>query len=191
MSNTTPTPTSDYESLCVEMERMAMHSELISVRVHGNLSGMKNDNKKEDDLLGEWFEVLELVRAEWNRIKSGDETLCAGYRAMGQEDDKEHLDVVMHKLSCAWRMRDHMLGRIDESDTVSNLLSVHFGDYRDMALFILLVVRAEELELEGLRMTRVVRSKYGDAGLPVLEGWLGGERSVAWWLRESTLGDVY
>ncbi len=79
--------------------------------------------------------------------QGGDETLCAGFHAMGQEGDKEHLDVVMHKLSCVWRMQDHMLGRIDESDMGSNL-SVHFGDYRDMALFILLVVRAKELELD-------------------------------------------
>jgi hypothetical protein len=172
------------KGFCEEMGRMALHSGAISMCVQAELTGITTKEQK-DDLLGEWFEVLELVRAEWNRIKAGDESLCAGYRAMGQEDDKEHLDVVMHRLSCAWRMRDHMLGRIDDT------FHMHFGDYRDMALFILLVVRAEELELEGLRMTRVVRSKYGDAGLPVLEGWLGGERSVAWWLRESTLGDVY
>ena len=58
-------------------------------------------------------------------------------------------------------------------------------------MLMLLAVRAEELEVEGLRMTRVVRSKYGEEGLPKLEGWLEGERSVAWWMRECTLGDVY
>ncbi len=40
-------------------------------------------------------------------------------------------------------------------------------------------------------MTLVMLSKYGNEGLPVLEGWLGGERSVAWWLCESTLWDMY
>jgi hypothetical protein len=79
----------------------------------------------------------------------------------------------------------------NKDDRDGSGLSEYFGDYRDMAVFILLVVRAEELELEGLRMTRVVRSKYGEEGLPKLEGWLGGERSVAWWMRECTLGDVY
>jgi hypothetical protein len=37
-----------------------------------------------------------------------------------------------------------------------------------------------------LRVTRSVRAKYGDAGLPSgLEGLLGGQRSLQWWLRET------
>ena len=172
----------DLETVCAYMKTLAMHDDLIPTRF---LNEMKN---LEHDPLDNWFACLELVRAVWDQLKGSNETLCAGYRAAGEEGDKEHLDSVMHRLSSTWRLRDHMLGRIDDEES---RLSGHFGDYRDMALFILLVVRAEELELEGLRMTRLVRSKYGEEGLPKLESWLGGERSVAWWLRECMLGDVY
>ena len=54
-------------------------------------------------------------------------------------------------------------------------------------VFLMCSVGAEELEEEGLRTTRKVRAKFGDGCLPALEGWLGGQRSVAWWMRESAV----
>jgi hypothetical protein len=63
-------PVSEYDNdkgICEEMERTALHSWAISMRVQAELTGITTkwkDDELKDDLLGEWLEVLELVRAE-------------------------------------------------------------------------------------------------------------------------------
>ena len=75
---------------------------------------------------------------------------------------------------------------IDRDEESEREIRFQDCDLRPMALFMLAVVRAEELEAEALRVTRAVRARHGDAGLPVgLEGLIGGERSLQWWLRET------
>lgn len=136
-----------------------------------------------------WQEWLAVVRREMRAMQQEDERVCAWYRKPGtEEDDLGHLENVMQKLSEVWRLRDHVMGFMDEEAVcdADGEMSAIFVE--KVTFFLMCSLGAEELEEEGLRTTRVVRAKYGDAKLPALEGWLGGQRSVAWWLRESGVG---
>lgn len=137
-----------------------------------------------------WQEWLAVVRREMRAMQQEDERVCAWYRKPGtEEDDLAHLENVMRKLSEVWRLRDHVMGFMDEEAVVCDAdgeMSAIFVE--KVTFFLMCSLGAEELEEEGLRTTRVVRAKYGDDKLPALEGWLGGQRSVAWWLRESEVG---
>ena len=140
------------------------------------------------DLAAEhWHRCLEVVRGELREMQREDPRLCAWFRSEDgkPEDDRAHLERVMRKLSSMWRLRDHLLGCMVNNKVGAGIGGEDVAMIRDMAVYMMAVISAEELELEGLRMTRAVRERYGDEGLPALEGWLGGERSVAWWLRES------
>lgn len=156
--------------------------------------GTKNSGYDSDDELepaDRWHRCLDAVRSEWELWKSECPSLHPWHRKEGHEvDNRLHLEDVLVRLGDTWRARDYLLGLMDARDNNSGeedtMINHHVCDLRPMALFMLAVVRAEELEMEGLRVTRAVRMKYGDAGLPVgLEGLLGGQRSLRWWLRET------
>lgn len=137
-----------------------------------------------------WHRCLDAVRREWEVWKSECPSLYPWHRREGSEvDNRLHLEDVLKRLGDTWRARDYLLGLMDrneEEDDAGKMICYQACDLRPMALFMLAVVRAEELEAEGLRVTKAVRAKYGDAGLPVgLEGLLGGQRSLLWWLRET------
>lgn len=131
-----------------------------------------------------WQQCMQVVRDEWELWKSDYPWLHAWFRQDGDEtDNRKHLETVMTKLGDTWRHRDHLLFLMDQEQPS---LCHENCDLRPMALFMLAVVRAEELEEEALKVTRAVRAAYGDAGLPSgLEGLLGGQRSLLWWLRET------
>lgn len=135
-----------------------------------------------------WHKCLNEVRGEWERWKAECPSLHPWYRRAGRElDNRLHLEDVLVRLGDSWRARDFLLELLLETDEGQDPFTNRQADLRPMALFMLALVRAEELEAEGLRVTRAVRARYGDeAGLPrALEGLLGGQRSVQWWLRES------
>ena len=141
-----------------------------------------------------WDRWLDVVKREIRAMQQEDERVCAWYRTPGTEDDDlAHLDNVMRKLSDVWRLRDHVLGFMDEKAAMTRNDGENGGeevspDWLEKATFFLMCsIGAEELEEEGLRTTRMVRAKFGDGCLPALEGWLGGQRSVAWWMRESAV----
>lgn len=136
-----------------------------------------------------WDRWLEVVKREIRAMQQEDERVCAWYRTPGTEDDDlAHLDNVMRKLSDVWRLRDHVLGFMDEKAVYDGETGEVSPDWLEKATFFLMCsIGAEELEEEGLRTTRMVRAKFGDGCLPALEGWLGGQRSVAWWMRESAV----
>ena len=133
-----------------------------------------------DSAAEHWHRCVEVVREELREMQREDPRLCAWYREAGTGDDRVHLECVMRKLGGVWRLRDHLLGCLIRAGVDGGEQAI-----REMAMYMMTVISAEELELEGLRVTRAVREKHGDEALPALEGWLGGERSVAWWLRES------
>ena len=137
-----------------------------------------------------WHRCLKEVRSEWEVVKQENESLRPSYRKPeNEEDDVKHLEDLFFKLGDMWRARDYLLNQMDSEHGSEECRQ---GILKPMALFMLAVVRSEELESEALRMTRVVRAKFGDgAGLPKsLEGLLGGQRSVAWWLRETEVVEV-
>ena len=138
-----------------------------------------------------WHRCLNEVTREWEQVKLESPWLYAWYREPGhEEDNRKHLECVLHKLGDMWRARDYLLSQMDGGGEDEVVVDSKHCDLKPMALFMLAVVRAEELEEEALRVTRSVRAKYGDEmGLPqALEGLLGGQRSVAWWLRETEVG---
>ncbi len=162
--------------------------------------GYDSDNDDDDDELepaDRWHKCLDAVRAEWELWKSECPSLYPWHRRPGNEaDNRLHLEDVLVRLGDTWRARDYLLGLLmaDREDEeggdcgsgCSRVITSQECDLRPMALFMLAVVRAEELEAEALRVTRAVRARYGDAGLPVgLEGLLGGQRSLLWWMRET------
>ena len=101
----------EMDAMCAYMQTLAMHTDdLIPRRILTEMENLENDP------LDNWFACLELVRTVWNGLKASNETLSAGYRALGEEGDKEHLDAVMHRLSCTWRMRDRIMEQIDNKD---------------------------------------------------------------------------
>lgn len=155
-------------------------------------AGTKNAGYDSDDELepaDRWHRCLDAVRSEWELWKSECPSLHPWHRKEGYEmDNRLHLEDVLMRLGDTWRARDFLLGLMDarDHDDEDTMINHRECDLRPMALFMLAVVRAEELEAEGLRVTRAVRKKYGDAGLPIgLEGLLGGQRSLRWWLRET------
>lgn len=137
-----------------------------------------------------WHRCMDVVRQEWEQWKSESPELHAWHRRRGNEtDNRKHLEDVMMRLGDTWRARDYLLSVMDcRDDDRGGVICSQACDLRPMALFMLSIVRAEELEAEGIRVTKAVRAKYGDAGMPDgLEGLLGGERSVLWWMRETAL----
>ena len=134
-----------------------------------------------------WDEWLAVVRRELRQMQEEDERVGAAYRIPGTEEhDQAHLMHVMRKLSEVWRLRDHVLGFMDERADIEEDTGVNSEWIEKMTFFLMCSIGADELEEEGLKTTRLVRAKHGDAGLNgALERWLGGQRSVAWWLRES------
>lgn len=153
------------------------------------------DSDDELEPADNWHRCMDVVRREWEIWKSECPSLYPWHRRSGTEtDNRLHLEDVLVRLGDTWRARDHLLSLMDNNDSSTEadeqMISSPKCDLRPMALFMLAVVRAEELEAEGLRVTKAVRAKYGDAGLPVgLEGLLGGQRSVLWWLRETEKND--
>ena len=62
-----------------------------------------------------WDRWLDVVKREIRAMQQEDERVCAWYRTPGTEDDDlGHLDNVMRKLSDVWRLRDHVIGFMDE-----------------------------------------------------------------------------
>lgn len=157
--------------------------------------GYSTDDEGELEPAEHWHRCFDVVKMEWEAVKRENPGLYPWFRRAGNEvDNRKHLEDILQKLGDTWRTRDYLLNLMDSQDAVRDSLEAEgVYDLRPMALFMLAVVRAEELENEGIRVTRAVRAKYGDEqGLPqALEGLLGGQRSVAWWLRESEmLADV-
>ena len=140
-----------------------------------------------------WHSCMDTVRRDWHLWKEECPQLHPWHRRAGHEtDNRLHLEDVLHRLGDAWRARDYLISHmIDRDEESEREIRFQDCDLRPMALFMLAVVRAEELEAEALRVTRAVRARYGDAGLPVgLEGLIGGERSLQWWLRETSEVEV-
>lgn len=173
---------------CVKRRKMRVDHD-------NNEDDQQYDSDDELEPAERWHQCLTAVRAEWEVWKSERPSLYPWFRKSGHESDNRlHLESVLIRLGDVWRARDHLLGVLtadrvegdDVSDGTPRFVTSQDCDLCPMALFMLTVVRAEELEAEGLRVTRSVRAKYGDAGLPNgLEGLLGGQRSLQWWLRET------
>lgn len=158
---------------------------------HERVGGGYDTDNDELEPAEHWHRCLREVRQGWEGVKQESPWLYAWYREPGHEgDNRKHLESVLHKLGDMWRARDYLLSQMDSEGDDDDTLGHKKCDLTPMALFMLAVVRAEELEEEGLKVTRAVRAKYGDEmGLPqALEGLLGGQRSVAWWLRETEVG---
>jgi hypothetical protein len=155
------------------------------------LTGTGYNTEDELEPADHWHGCFDVVKMEWEAVKRENPGLHPWFRRAGNEvDNRKHLEDILQKLGDTWRTRDYLLNLMDSQDGVRDSLEAEgVYDLRPMALFMLAVVRAEELETEGIKVTRAVRAKYGDEeGLPqALEGLLGGQRSVAWWLRESEM----
>ena len=187
--------------MSVAMSRLCMQSDRVIRAVRREAHHHHHDPTEEcDDIvsMGEetnadivgalsadvWQRWLDVVRKEIGAMQGEDERMCAWYRKPGtEEDDLAHLENVMRKLSDVWRLRDHVLGYMDEKSIDEDVNSEWM---EKTTVFLMCSIGAEELEEEGLHTTRMIRGKLGDGCLPALEGWLGGQRSVAWWMREST-----
>lgn len=183
-----------HENGCLRVVRTVEAVAREVVREQDSRGGYEPDDDDDDgndyelEPAEHWHRCLDLVRGEWERWKAECPSLHPWYRREGRElDNRLHLQDVLERLGDSWRARDFLLGLLMETEERQDPFTNQQADLRPMALYMLALVRAEELEAEGLRVTRAVRARHGDeAGLPeALEGLLGGQRSVQWWLRES------